>query len=560
MQRPASRVQLSNPAKPDIKVLIWIAAAALVLSGPVVGAGLDAGGSSTAPSPCPLPPAERGGMERSTTGPIMVLIDVHADPMWGTPQVQVQTYHDWVVAVDWALDQTDAHGAKISFLSTGQFMEWVLEDPVGGLPLIQRLYASGGQIGTHSHNKIRVGTHVWQELPLNPPQNLILQHWNDHIGAVNAVVTAALGVSDPAQIAAINLDRGAHVPGDDTLRIQMMADFGFTNHQQGADEQFYAYFEHYPMNPFRPTGALFLQHDPQGPIVVVPFGPVLGRNDTHFGIPQDMRVPAVQGRFLLEVLNWLHDVHVAQTGRVWVTGWAAHAADLVPGTLTHNAWNPVLDWLTQHFINQSVGGQPAATFASVRDARDAYYAWEAAHPGATSFTYPDTQTNWELYPYLVPAVTYLMGAWYEEALPAVGTVRAYRLTAGSAAGGPFTLYVAYTTDGLPAVVDLAALLEAGPWATVSPATGVPHLVNPEAVEVATIGTLLIPHDKFVAFPGTGDFDEDGDVDLYDFAHFQNCFSGTEAPPIGWDCLPGDFDLSERVDQADYAAFAGVFGQ
>ncbi len=433
--------------------------------------------------------------------PIMVVIDLHADPMPGNEAVQQQIFQDWVDNTNWLLNITEPRGAKLSFLSTGQFMEWVLADPAQGHPLIQRLYASGGQIGTHSHNKNRVATHNWVTLPPNPSAAEVLQHWNDHVGAVRAVITAALGITDPATITAVNSMRGSHTPGDDAWRIQMMSDFGFTNHQQGPDEQLYAYFHHYPMNPYRPSSSRFLEADPASPVVVVPFGPVLGHNDVHFGIEQDMRMRAVQARFLLEVLNWLHDVHVAGTGRVWVTGWGSHTSDIAPGTVTRLEYAPTLNWLLDHFVDQPVGGQLAATFAGAPEARDAYLAWETSHPGETSFSYPADATDWDLYPYLIPAIRYLTQAWYEASMPPVGTVRWHHVTASADAGGPFPVYVAYTTDGVPTTVDLSPVLGVGTIAVVDPATGDAQIVSTTTVDVATIGTILVPPDKVIDLTG-----------------------------------------------------------
>jgi hypothetical protein len=58
----------------------------------------------------------------------------------------------------------------------------------------------------------------------------------------------------------------------------------------------------------------------------------------------------------------------------------------------------------------------------------------------------------------------------------------------------------------------------------------------------------------------GDIDEDGDVDLNDFATFALCFHGSAVttPPAG--CTQGQFDLCDvdddaDVDLADYATFA-----
>lgn len=443
-------------------------------------------------------PANAVAEVRQVPAPILVVIDLHADPMFGTPQAQAQLYQEWVDATNWVLDVSEPRGAKISFLSTGEFMEWVLEDPTDGYPLIQRLYASGGQIGTHSHNKIRDGTHDWRPLGPGAPVELILQHWNDHVGAVNDVIMAALDVSDPDEIMAINCMRGTHTPAGDAIwQIQLMADYGFTIHQTGPEERFYGYFKHHAMNPFRPSGAHFLEHDPEGPVVVVPFGPMLGHNVSHQETVQDMRMPAVQSRFLLELLNWLHDVHVAQTDRVWVTGWSAHCHNVIPERPSRLEWEPMLNWMMEHFVGQAVGGHIAAKFAGAPAARDAYLAWEADHSDEASFSYPASETDWDLYPYLIPAVTYLTEAMYESAMPPVGTVRWHRLTTSESVGGPYPLYVAYTTDEVAATVKLAAYLGAGSIAAVDPITGHVDVSSTCAVEVPFTGTILVPVDKIV---------------------------------------------------------------
>ncbi|HSW46024.1 MAG TPA: hypothetical protein VLM89_10680 [Phycisphaerae bacterium] len=156
------------------------------------------------------------------TGPILVLFDVHADPM-AAPPVGVQQYAEWIDALNWALNACEPRGARISFLSVGQLMEYVLADTAAGHPLIQRLYASGRMIGTHSHSDIQAGPYNWRNLGPNPSTEQVLENRNDHIATVNAVITSALGVSDPAQIRAINCSRGAHIPSDDAERIAMMA-------------------------------------------------------------------------------------------------------------------------------------------------------------------------------------------------------------------------------------------------------------------------------------------------------------------------------------------------
>ncbi len=57
-------------------------------------------------------------------------------------------------------------------------------------------------------------------------------------------------------------------------------------------------------------------------------------------------------------------------------------------------------------------------------------------------------------------------------------------------------------------------------------------------------------------PGDGDYDDDGDVDLGDFAGFQACFGSV---PLTGACASVDMNASGAVDLADVADFAGALG-
>lgn len=64
------------------------------------------------------------------------------------------------------------------------------------------------------------------------------------------------------------------------------------------------------------------------------------------------------------------------------------------------------------------------------------------------------------------------------------------------------------------------------------------------------------HIHVVQFPGQGDFDGDGNVDLADFAAFQNCFDTKgDGGPGSPQCDPGDFDANGAVDLLDFLGFA-----
>jgi hypothetical protein len=425
--------------------------------------------------------------------PILFVLDYHADPMGGSNAIQEATFGAWVDASHWLLDQTESRGAKASFLTVGGFAEWARAKPDMGFPLLQRLYASGGQIGTHSHREYHRDLHEWPDLSSSASLEQLTNAWNDHLNMVDALISESLGFTAPADIRRINFVRGSHVPSDHQQRFDFMAMSGYTQHEQGPDETFYDYFGHFAMNPYRPSGTNFLAHDAGGPVVLAPLGSVLGKNETHSSdTVLDMRLPAVKARVLLEVLNWLHDREIAGTGRVWVSGWGQHCTDILPRGATYTNLVPMLDWLNEHVIGQPVGGQVAGNWASMGDAGNAYRNWEAAHPGATSFNYSPTNTDWNQYPYLRPAAAYLAEADYVASMPPVSAVRWHSVTVNPDSATPFTAYVAYTTNGVPVDADLSAHLTSTSIAAVNPANGHVTVVSSASVPIPPGGTILVP--------------------------------------------------------------------
>ena len=474
--------------------------------------------------------------------PIHIISEVHCDPMW-YPKVALQEtlYNEWVVALGGALDEAEVHGARISYLSTGQFMEWVAARPETGYPLIERLYAHGGQIGTHMHNKIQIGPFNWIQANATT-QEQIEGMWDDHIGWVDTIVTNVLGITDLAEIRGVNSILGTHVPSDDQLRMTLLEDYGFVGHEQGPEEQFFVYFEHYVMNPFRPSGDNILKNDPDGPVVIVPFGPVLGVDGIHFGIEQDMRLPAFKGRFLMELLNWLHEVHGSGTDRLWVTGWGAHCHDLVAGTDTRIAWEPMIAWLEQHFVGHMVGGHEAATFSTIPEARDAFTDWEAANPGQANFNYESTATDWNEYPYLVAAARYLALSQLLADLPAVGPARLHQL-ASSDEPDAFEIHVAYTVHGNPIIIDLAAQLGADDVAVVDPNLGTWEVVTTSAIPLYSQGVIIVAPEDALAITMFGDLNGDGRIDGADLAFMLGNWGGGGTSDLNGDGVVTGADLA-----------------
>ena len=85
-------------------------------------------------------------------------------------------------------------------------------------------------------------------------------------------------------------------------------------------------------------------------------------------------------------------------------------------------------------------------------------------------------------------------------------------------------------------------------------TGCLELYTDPTGGVHVANLVSADHDLFPA-PGDGDFDDDGDVDLMDFAAFQRCFA---CPGMTSECRAGDFEPDGDVDPDDYADFVPVF--
>lgn len=117
-------------------------------------------------------------------------------------------------------------------------------------------------------------------------------------------------------------------------------------------------------------------------------------------------------------------------------------------------------------------------------------------------------------------------------------------------------------NGVPAgtvrLVTISAKVKAGT------ATGV-YQLNLRKIECATLqwqsifGTAGTPYTVRVgpAAP-SADFDQDGDVDMVDFAQFQTCFNGPNRQPLQENCGAADFDADSDVDMVDFAYFQSCF--
>ena len=87
-------------------------------------------------------------------------------------------------------------------------------------------------------------------------------------------------------------------------------------------------------------------------------------------------------------------------------------------------------------------------------------------------------------------------------------------------------------------------------------------VNNDGLSEILFGTPFNNADRgtiYVYTHVTGDFDHNGALDLFDFAAFQACFTGTPAlGSLGPGCFVFDYDLDTDIDEIDFATWLGNF--
>lgn len=109
-------------------------------------------------------------------------------------------------------------------------------------------------------------------------------------------------------------------------------------------------------------------------------------------------------------------------------------------------------------------------------------------------------------------------------------------SAGTATTETDTITIQYSVSGLSPGSHQAIITISDPEST----------NKTETITVSlTVEGLVIP----------GDFDNDKDVDQYDFGRFQACFSGSGIDQFDPLCGPATLDPDTDVDQADFAIFA-----
>lgn len=431
--------------------------------------------------------------------PIRIVIDIHMDPMYAYPaSIRPQVYQRWMGDTDSLLDIIEPQGAQISFLSCGEFMEYVVDEGASGAgaQFLQRIYSLGGQIGSHSHSERQTGPHQWIATPNSATQQQQAQVWTDNIRWVDQAIQLSLGTPLPAPLREINTVRGSHVPKLEPSYHALMQTHGFLVREGGPEEDFYGLFTHYLYHPYRPSASNVIDEDLNAPFVAVPQGAVIGRVGSHKGVYQDNSIEASKAMFLAELINWRHAERTGQPDKVWVFGHGSHGSDLPQGSATRLAWIELVRWMNAKFIGKTTaGGSTIASYDTQQGVADAYFTWEQQNPGASSHSYPSNVTNWALYPYLRTVAEELAGAKLTDEPTLAAGLETYVF---DRAGTPV---VALWSDTASGTVDLSAYFT-GPVHMRNAETGAFLGSNPSQVPYGAAAVLVAPGSPYVGTSGT----------------------------------------------------------
>ncbi len=328
--------------------------------------------------------------------PIRLVFDIHIEPM---PQIPLpQRYENYLVQraeVLWLSDTCAAlTGCKLSMEANGEFMEFLADD--GDTVVVPHYLNNGHQWGTHVHPYFQVGPHNWIYAGQNCSPDTSAIVWEDNIAMVEQFITHEQ-----------NNAMSSQVPGLAPIQYQFMVDYGFEITGGGPTEVCMNYFQHLPWNPSRPSPQMFIMEDPyQRDFFQIPHFPQIGSVGLH-GPQQsffDLTLESLQAEFLKLYVEWLRHDRLGDDERVWSLGWNTHA------NLNGQYRGVVLaflNWLNDNFVGHtSPYGSLIAEYASFNEVRDAFYAWEEAHPGESSFTYTPGDPYPYSYPFLVDMLAY----------------------------------------------------------------------------------------------------------------------------------------------------------
>lgn len=325
--------------------------------------------------------------------PLLITFDYHMDPYTSrfTPSKteRKSVYEKRQANTQWLLDLAGKYSVKLSFLAAGEYFEMCLQDKDNCFEVIKKLYASGGMIGSHSHQESFQSDFNWSyhQNAESVTEDQAKQIWDDVNKFAREVISGALNVQSDDEIKNINTANMSHVPDTHTqtdLLRSMMEEYGFTIKEGGGNDQvLVGLFGHVPFNVYRPGINCNLCEDFSTKFVVIPQSSIPGVVGEHFGI----QMSGLAERKKVEILQALANRRLYALGnkgtKVWTYGWGLHGHDIDEGSTSREALEDLLPWIYEELVSKGL-----AKFASYPETRDAYLSWEKENPNTSSFNFP----------------------------------------------------------------------------------------------------------------------------------------------------------------------------
>ena len=345
--------------------------------------------------------------------PINVFLVLHSDPDMSGEQFTFRAtpvdYQRTRDGIDLLLQEAARHNLRFTALYNGWYPMEAME--AGDLSQFRSLLDAGHEIGTHAHRlTYDPGQDLWtarvEELSFYGRPNydpvLARQCWDDATDHVEAVLHA-IGATGQNQAMCTRtftfLDEGT-----------LMDAYGFTVAAGNRAELSINYFGHMVWNPWRPAAndepGHDLEEDLTRSFVSLDHLAQIGSHEVSH--PVDLTIPHLQRRFLMLYVEWLARIRRGAEDRVWDFGFVYHPN--YTDRYIHDL-SEFLNWLDENFIGKTTShGHTIARYATVGDIAREFTAWEAAHPGTSSFSY----VRGDPYPYTYATVaTKLEDAAYE---------------------------------------------------------------------------------------------------------------------------------------------------
>lgn len=378
--------------------------------------------------------------------PVDVVFKIHLEPQAdgnGNPPLEQRrvNYRKRRDDVEAVRAIAEAHGARLSIHGNGEFWEFAKEEGDG--ERVRGWLRAGHHVGVHMHAVYRRGPHDWPELPAAQQTTERLRSlWQDHVTALLALVP--------------ELDLRAATPfdSDGPDFDHLMKAFGFSIMGGGRHEIALDWLGHPPFNPWRP-GEKDLEEDLANRDYLIVFHtPQITEADPHGPdhVFQDQTPAHLKVEFLQVLMERERQERTGGVEKRWLFGFLTH--DNKSPASTRAEIEAFMGWI-DGFV--AAGLARYATFDQV--AAD-FVAWEARHPGVSSFHYQPGDP----YPYAFPALAEALRATSTQAVDLASTldlgadVTAYRITRGPRSGGSREDLVLLWRAAGPAGVDLSGVL------------------------------------------------------------------------------------------------------